>query len=164
MELSNILTKSKLALQLLNQAAYNTMRFKYPLIQSELLPRPKYSDKTIKGLTSCIIAYLRYKGNQAERISVTGRRIDQRKTYADVLGNSRQIGSFKWIPSSMQTSTSDISATIKGRSIKIEVKVGGDKQRPAQVEYQKKIEAAGGLYVIANSFQQFYEWYQLTLK
>ena len=154
----------KSALKLLNQTAYETMRFRYPLIRPELLPPPKYSDKTANGLTKCVIAWIRYSGGQAERINVTGRQIDQRKTVTDCLGHQRQIGSLKYIPTSGTRGSADISATIHGRSVKIEIKIGRDKQRPAQMEYQRSVEAAGGIYFIASTFQQFYNWYQKTFE
>ena len=62
----------------------------------------------------------------------------------------------------MQKGTADISATIKGRSVKIEVKIQGDKQGAAQRTYQSQVEASGGLYFIAKDFQSFYNWYKTT--
>ncbi|HJY63731.1 MAG TPA: hypothetical protein VJ455_06205 [Ignavibacteria bacterium] len=59
----------------------------------------------------------------------------------------------------MQPGTADISATIAGRSVKIEVKIGRDKQSQKQKEYQRQVEASGGLYFIAKSFDQFFTWY-----
>ena len=123
-----------------------------------------FNDKTANGLTKCIIAFLRLSGHQAERISVTGRCIDQRKTYTDVLGFRRTIGSVKWIKPSMQVGSADISATINGRSVKVEVKIGSDRQRPSQRAYQREVEDAGGLYVIAKDFQGFYDWYNRVFR
>ncbi|MEI7526136.1 MAG: hypothetical protein WCJ95_17460 [Mariniphaga sp.] len=154
--------KEKSALKALNQLAYDAMRFRYPLIRPELLPPSKFSDKTANKLTSCIITWIRYNGGQAERINVTGRQIDQRKIVMDCLGNQRQIGSLKWITGNGTRGSADISATIAGKSVKIEVKIGRDRQRPDQVEYQRSVEAAGGIYIIATSFQQFYDWYVKT--
>jgi hypothetical protein len=59
----------------------------------------------------------------------------------------------------MTPGSADIAATINGRSVKIEVKHGKDRQSEAQRRYQEAIERAGGLYVIATSFEQFYNWY-----
>jgi hypothetical protein len=58
--------------------------------------------------------------------------------------------------------TADISATIKGRSVKIEIKIGSDRQSEAQRNYQHIIEKAGGIYFIAKDFAQFYSWYLKT--
>ena len=154
----------KTALKVLNQLSFDAMRFRYPLIRPELLPPSRFSDKTANKLTSCIIAWIRLHGYQAERISIIGRQIDKRQTYTDVLGHQRQIGSLKWIPSSGSRGSADISATVNGMSVKIEVKVGRDRQRPDQIKYQQSVEAAGGIYFIATNFQQFYEWYQRTFE
>ncbi len=54
--------------------------------------------------------------------------------------------------------TADISATINGRSVKIEIKMK-DKQSEVQREYQRRIEAAGGVYLIVRSFAEFMTWY-----
>jgi len=120
---------------------------------------PAYTDKTSNGLTKAIIDFLRLNGCQAERISVTGRYIDRTKVYTDVVGYTRKIGSGKWIPGSMQPGSADISATIKGRAVKIEVKIGRDRQSDAQKKYQSQVEAAGGLYFISTSFEQFKQWF-----
>lgn len=123
------------------------------------VPKTKFQDDTANGLTKCIIAWIVLNNGQAERISNTGRYIDNSKTVTDVIGRKRKIGSGKWIPGTGTNGTADISATIQGRSVKIEVKVGRDTQSQAQREYQDQIEKSGGIYVIARSFTQFKKWY-----
>jgi hypothetical protein len=157
-------TREKSALKALNQLSDQAQKLKYPEIRPELLPPSKFSDKTANLLTSAVIAWIRLHGYQAERISITGRQIDKRITYTDCIGNKRQIGTLQWIPTSGSRGSADISATIAGRSVKIEVKVGRDIQRPDQVRYQLEIEKAGGIYFIATSFQQFCEWYHKTFE
>jgi hypothetical protein len=133
---------------------------KYPNFPVKYSPARSYDDNTANGLTKCIIAFLNFNGWQAERVSNMGRPVDQRRTVKDVLGRERQIGSMKWIPGSGTKGTADISATIKGRSVKIEVKIGADRQSEAQKAYQANVEMAGGVYVIARSFDEFMEWYE----
>ena len=101
----------------------------------------------------------------SRRVSVTGRMIDQRKTFVDVLGHTRQMGSVKWIPPSMQRGSADLSATLAphGRALKVEVKVGRDRQRDEQKTYQAQIEATGGIYLIVRDFDEFYAWYCLEV-
>lgn len=123
-----------------------------------------YSDKTANGLTTCIIDFLTFQGWQAERVSNTGRMIDSRHTYTDVLGRRRQIGSMSWIKGSGTNGTADISAIIDGRSVKIEVKIGRDRQSDAQKSYQKKVEVAGGVYVLATGMEMFMVWYMENLE
>lgn len=143
----------------LSALAFKKLRDKHPTVPGFALPRLKYCDKTANGLTKCIIDFIELTGGQAERINNTGRQIDNRKTYSDTLGNSRTIGSMKWIKGTGTNGTSDISATIQGKSVKVEVKIGADKQSDQQKAYQKKIESAGGIYLIAKSFESFYNFY-----
>lgn len=149
---------TKKAIALLVVLAYEHKLQKYPSLPKHAIPKPKYSDKTANGLTRCIIDFLKLKGWQAERISIQGRYIDRRKIVKNVLGQSVQIGSAEWIPSSMQVGAGDISATIRGFSVKVEVKMR-DKQSEAQRIYQSQVERAGGTYLIARNFQGFYDWY-----
>ena len=115
------------------------------------IPRPKRSDKTANGLTRCIVDYILLNGGQAERISITGR--------------PQQIGNhIKWTKSHMTVGTADISATIQGRSVKIEVKIGTDRQSDKQRQYQAAIERAGGIYYVARDFDSFVDWYNTTFK
>ena len=55
-------------------------------------------------------------------------------------------------------------ATIDGRAVKIEVKIGSDRQSQAQRDYQKAIEQSGGIYFIASSFEQFLDWYNVKFE
>jgi hypothetical protein len=64
-----------------------------------------------------------------------------------------------WTKGTSTAGSADISATIKGRSVKIEVKIGKDRQSEAQKRYQENIEKAGGTYIIAKDFDSFVEWY-----
>lgn len=149
-----------MTLNILKELAISENKKRFPSLPDYARVAPKYNDKNANGLTRCIIDYIRLNGGQAERVSVTGRLIDKRKQYTDVVGRTRVIGSTQWIRPSMQPGTADISATINGKSVKIEVKVGKDKQRPAQAEYQKQVETAGGIYLIISSFDEFYDWFQ----
>ena len=123
-----------------------------------LAPR-KYSDRTANALTRAVVDFLNLSGWQAERISVTGRPIDQSRIVKDVTGCNRRIGNVKWIPGNMTPGSADVSATIKGRSVKIEIKIGKDRQSEAQMKYQSNIELAGGTYVIIHNFDEFLSWY-----
>jgi hypothetical protein len=90
--------------------------------------------------------------------------VDNSKVVTDVLGNQKKIGSGKYIKGSGTKGSADISATIKGKSIKIEVKIGKDKQSESQIEYQKAIERAGGIYFIAKDFTSFYHFYSTLVE
>ena len=124
--------------------------------------RKRFSDKTANKLTQAIIHFLKLTGNHAERINTMGRPVDKTKTVSNTLGQRQRIGSIEWLPGSGQKGSADISATINGRSVKIEVKMK-DRQSQAQREYQRQIEAAGGKYWVCRSFDQFIDKYKNLL-
>lgn len=154
--------KKSQAVKNLEVLANNAAREKFSELPAEWLAPRKFRDDTANGLTKCIIDFVMLQHGQAERIANMGRRLFTQQTFTDVIGRQRTIGSTKWIPSNGTNGTADISATIAGKSIKIEVKIGRDRQSEAQRQYQKAIELAGGIYVIATSFEQFLNWYELN--
>lgn len=114
----------------------------------------KYNDNTSNRLTECIIDFIQIvKCQQAERFHSSGIPFIDPKT-----------GNQKFAKPITTTGTADIHATIKGISVKIEVKIGNDKQSPAQKEYQRSIERAGGLYHISRNFASFSWWYKKTFE
>lgn len=119
-----------------------------------------WSDRTANGLTRMIIRYLQLQGWQAERVSVQGRLVDNRKEVTNVLGHRKVIGSAYYLPTNMRKGSADISATILGQSVKIEVKIGKDKQSHEQIMYQQEVQRAGGTYLIARDFETFVTWYR----
>lgn len=135
-------------------------RQQHPTIPQHAFPQTKFSDRTANGLGKCLKTFSIVEQFQCERISTEGRVIDSRKTVQDCLGHRKVIGSIKRIPTSGTKGSADYSLTINGRSIKVEIKIGKDSQSYAQKEYQRQVEAAGGIYLIISSFQQFYDWFQ----
>ncbi len=150
------------ALKHLKELHYQHWQRRYPNTDPKYYSRPTYTDKTANGLTRCIIEYLNLSGYQAERIGSEGRVIDTRQTVTDCVGRVKTIGGIRRAYSSTTNGTADISATIAGRSVKIEVKVGRDRQSEAQKAYQAAVERAGGIYFIARDFESFYRWFQAT--
>ena len=126
----------------------NNPNFPYP-------PAPTYSDKSANGLTKMIIDFINLMGGQAERISNTGRAIIDKGVKDEVF--NRSFASVKWIPGTGTNGTADISATIKGKSVKIEVKIKQDRMSSAQHEYKASVERAGGIYLIAKNFEDIYK-------
>jgi hypothetical protein len=126
----------------------------------------KYRHKpdSTNGITRCIIDYINYSGQgQAERIATSGRWVGG-ETFVDVIGRKRELKG-NWIPGSSTNGSADIAATkqvevwrkrkgrlypeIVGVKVAIEVKSKTDRQSEAQKRYQKAVEAAGGVYLIA---------------
>jgi hypothetical protein len=128
-------------------------------MRSDYVPKDKFTDKTANGLTKAIVTFINLAGGQAERISSMGRVIDGRKVVTNVLGQTGLIGSQTYIKGTSTNGTADISSIIKGKSVKIEVKIGRDKMSPAQIEYKANVERAGGVYIIAKDWQGFIEEY-----
>jgi hypothetical protein len=146
------------ALSTLKELAIAHSRTLHPTLPEYARCTRNYSDRTANGLTKCIIDFLNFSGHQAERINSTGRPIDNTKIVKDVLGSSRRIGSMKWIPGSGTKGTADVSATIWGKSVKIEIKMN-DRQSEDQKMYEQSIIRAGGLYWLVRSFEEFLKYY-----
>src|ERR1035437_9924064 len=151
------------SLSQLRELALTDSRTKHPDFPEFARVIKPYNDRSANGFTRCIIDFLNFSGHLSERINCTGRPIDQTKIVTDYLGDKRSIGSIKWLPTSGQKGTADISATIWGKSVKIEVKMR-DRQSQDQKSYQLKIEKAGGYYWLVRSFDEFLRFYNELLK
>jgi hypothetical protein len=115
-----------------------------------------WNDNSANSLTKSIEFYINANGFQAERINTMGVYREGKKI--QVGENTRQLKG-TWTPSTGTKGSADISATIRGRSVKIEVKYGKDKQSEVQKKYQESIEQAGGTYFIARNFDDFMIFY-----
>lgn len=153
------MAKQKQSLKVLTDLDWS-IRASNTKMPPDYVPRTKFDDKTANGLTKCIISWITLNGYQAERINTTGRYIDNSKIVTDVLGRKIKIGSGKYIKGTGTKGSADISATIKGKSVKIEVKIGNDRQSEYQKEYEADIIKAGGIYYIAKDFDNFINFYK----
>lgn len=143
--------------QLLHDLEAKYMAYRYPSAPGHIIPFTAYSDKTANGLTKCIVDFLNFSGFQAERINTMG--VFRRSRRTDGTMTQGQ-----WTKGTSTPGSADISATIYGKSVKIEVKIGRDKQSPAQLLYQQNIERSGGVYIIAKDFDGFMELYAYIYK
>ena len=139
------------------------LKAKHPLVPEHCLAKTAWSDKTANGLTKMIVSFIQMSGYQAERINTMGN-YRAAKKYTNMDGVTRTIGKGTWTRSGSTLGSADISATIKGRSVKIEVKIGRDSQSQLQKAYQQAVENAGGTYIIAKDFDQFIEWYDAYME
>ena len=128
---------------------------KYPNLPDHARQIKMPSDRTANGLTRLVIMYINGIGGFAERINTMGRVIDKTKTVTDVVGRQKTIGSMQYIPTSGVRGSADISAMFMGKSYKIEVKIGKDRQSIHQKVYQENIERTGGVYLLVRSFDDF---------
>jgi len=106
------------------------------------LVETKFRDDSANGLTKTIIAWLKLNGHFGARINTTG-------TYNAKLG--------KYIHSGSRRAMADISAVVNGRHVSIEVKHGRDRMRTEQLKVKSEVEASGGVYIVASTFDNFLE-------
>lgn len=125
---------------------YNTAHYNYTLQRTPNVIRdgfytgptlPKVA--TANGLTQFICNFINWSGYRATRINTMGRMVGGR-----------------WIHSTTRKGSADISATVKGKSLQIEIKVGRDRPRPEQLAEQVKERAAGGIYEFVSTPEQFF--------
>jgi hypothetical protein len=145
----------------LNALMMESLKLKYPNMPEAYIPKTEWNDNNANALTKCVIAWIQFMGGQAERISSQGQYREGAKipVGSGIMAHTKQLPG-KWTPGQSTKGTADISATIRGRSVKIEIKYGKDRQSDAQKEYQAAIERAGGVYIIVRDFDSFVTWYE----
>lgn len=153
------MSKKVTALLVLSEMDKISRENKSPSINPKYIVGTKFTDKNANGLTKAIVSFINLSGGQAERINNMGRMIDKSKIVSDVLGRQRTVGSVEWQKGTGTKGTADISATVSGMALKVEVKIGKDRQSEAQKKYEEHITEAGGVYLIAKEFAPFVKWY-----
>src|SRR3990172_5951663 len=96
------------------------------------------------NITKSIITFLRLNNHYAERIN-----------------NIARVVNGRYIKSQTSAGIPDIIACINGKFVGLEIKVGKDKQSPAQKTQEDRIKSAKGHYLLIHSFDQFHEIYKL---
>lgn len=157
----------------LNALMMEQLKQKYPNMPEAYIPKTDWNDNSANALTKCVIAWIQFNGGQAERISSQGQYREGAKipVGSGIMAHTKQLPG-KWTPGQSTKGTADISATISvningvkiGRSVKIEIKYGKDRQSDVQKEYQASIERAGGVYIIVRTFDEFVVWYDSFIK
>lgn len=125
---------------------------KNPNVPEHCRPIYKFSDASANDLQKAIVAYSKVKGWFAERQGSEGR-YRKGKEFTDVMGRKKEFGGM-YLPGHNK-GAADIKGIIKGRSIEIEVKHGKDRMRPEQLKYKERVEAAGGIYLVVKTFEDF---------
>lgn len=109
-----------------------------------------FTDTTANGLTRCIETFINsLPGGVGEA------------TRQNCTGTPRQMpdGSIRWSKSNARKGLADVRGTYKGRSLNVEVKIGRDRQSPAQIMEMERVRRAGGIYWIVTSFPDFlHQW------
>jgi hypothetical protein len=120
------------------------------------IPNPK----TANGLTKIVNNFLNWEEHRSTRINVSGRLIDgTEKQPSGVVLHVK-----KWMPSTTRRGTADISATINGKAVMLEIKVGNDKPSEFQIAEQIRERRAGGIYEFLSTPEQFFALYDFILK
>ena len=148
---------NKVNRDMLRALELEALKLKSPSMPESYIPLTDWKDNSANSLTKSVIAWITYMGGQAERISSQGQYREGKKI---AVGEGYKQLPGKWTPGQSTKGTADISATIRGRSVKIEIKYGRDIQSEVQKQYQASIERAGGVYIIVRTFDEFVEWYQ----
>jgi len=149
-------SRKSTAIKVLEAMALVALKKKYPNFPYP--PTPSYTDKTSNGLTKCIVDFLNLSGHHAERINSMGFAKDNRRKVVDVVGQTRTIGDVTWIKGNTQKGTADISATIHGQSVKIEVKceaTGDRRQSEAQKNISHRLKTLAANISLLGIFKTF---------
>lgn len=131
-----------------DQSHEQDFKVKYSSAYPEHYFKPKLPDTSkANGLTQAIINFIIWSGYRATRVTSAGRMIGKR-----------------YIPGTTRKGAADISATIKGRSVMWEVKVGKDAPSGFQLREQELERKAGGEYFFVHTLDEFFEQYDNFLK
>lgn len=69
----------------------------------------------------------------------------------------------KWTFSGATRGASDCLITYQGKAYHVEIKIGKDKLSPGQKKFKESVESAGGVYIIAKTFDQFKNDFQKVI-
>ena len=117
-------------------------------------------------LEKVIVNYIKMMGHSASKVSTQGTYLKGKKTVStNVLGHkyvNQESG--KYMPGGGRKGASDISATVYGLSVMIEVKFSkGDRLSKEQKAYAAEIQNAGGFFMVAHRFEDFFEKFKELL-
>lgn len=160
------------AIEALKALMYQEVRSKYPDFPEHCIPEPNLGQNIKNKERRELYRITKFcdltKGVKMNRIDNTGKRVDNRVNYIDGVGRARTIGSIEYRKSSMENGIADLVGLIHGRYYAVELKRvyanGRDRQSAAQKKFQQEVEDAGGTYVIVNSFEHFFEWFNTLSK
>ena len=130
---------------------------KYPNFPPDYIVPKKYSDKKANGLTKCIVDFIRLSGGYADRINNMG--VYRKGKGIIDRGHSVIIDNGGFTRSGSRKGIADIMGSYKGKMLAIEVKIGKDRLSEHQKQIQQEVIASGGIYIVARSWEQFYnDW------
>lgn len=141
--------KEQTALQQLQELAKATKKDRYGNVPAYAIVDPKFNDLTANNLTTCIVTWLTLNGHYCSRIQSQG----------------QWRGSIqRFTKSTVRKGIGDVMATIDGKMVMIEIKIGRDKLSQAQIKTKEDVEKSGGLYWVVKTFDDFMNEYKLLTK
>ena len=124
-------------------------------------PKVKFpKTDTSNGLTTMIKNWCLWNEASCMRVNSQGQARVEKVHLAH--GNIRT--NVRWTKGQSK-GAADLDIVIKHKShkfgipIKCEIKIGNDSQRPDQMQYEKQVTAAGGVYVIIKTPEQWFNFY-----
>ena len=93
---------------------------------------------TANGLTKAIVNFILWNGYNAKGIDSSGKFLNG-----------------KWRQGRTRKGAADISATIKGKPVHLEIKIGSDRPSEHQLREQELERKAGGQYYFVKTFEEF---------
>lgn len=115
---------------------------------------------TSNGLTKAICNFIKWKGHYSNRINTQGQaRVNKIPKFNISSGKIEYLEKSWRTTSTTRKGTADIDAIIHSKPVKIEVKIGRDKMSEHQIAEKQRVEAAGGIYYVAKTMEEFYAWY-----
>jgi hypothetical protein len=132
-------------LQHLTELDYAAKRAAHPTMPYPV--KTKFSDKTANDLTRAIVRTFQLHGHFATRLQSTGQ-------YRDDLS--------QWVASQQRAGMPDVSATVRGRSVYVEVKHGADRLSAQQRDTIAALEQSEAMVYVARDFAGFWQWFQAS--
>ena len=146
-----------MTLQQLTEAIHQQKFKDHPHCETrkELFPTRPFTEKGANELTRSIEAFIRYTGNYADRINNTG-------IYDAKLKKFRKSNTRRGIADVMATKRIEHQGRYFAITVAIEIKYGNDKLSEYQLRIKDDIERAGGVYLVARTWEQFInDWNQI---
>ena len=117
---------------------------------------------TARQVEKAIVAFMQYKGHQCGAVDTQGS-VREGESYKVAGGVIK--GKTVRLPTAGTVGAADLSATMYGIAVHIEVKFSkGDRQSKKQKEFQAKVMAAGGIYFVTKGVDHFREQYYELLE
>lgn len=117
----------------------------HPTVPPHAVPKTAYTDKDTNGLTKAVVDFLNIQPR------VFAWRVNNGAVYDASIGKHRSAATIRGV--------ADVCAICEGMAWQIEIKAGKDRLSGHQKGFAARVEAAGGRYCVARTFEGFAaEW------